>query len=449
MSIYPTLLQKVIMPVGEALRGMPISKYLAQLDESQWLPPNEIKQLQLEKLRQLCAYAYERVPYYRRLFDTVGLAPAEIASVADLRRLPLLTKPLIRAHAKELVPPDFPRDQLVAHASSGSTGEPLQYYSSKKSDAMLAASLRRCWQWAGYEFGRPWARVQLWHRNRWTLTQKIDSALLRCTYVGSYQFDDATIAAGINKIRAAHPEIIRGYTSAIYLMAKHMQEHGLDPIPVKAVITHSETLFPHYRALIEAQFRCRVYDTYGGEGMVIAGQCERGNYHLNDESVLVEFLRDDETPAAPEELAHIIVTNLNNDAMPFIRYRIGDMGSYQLGSCPCGRGLSLMEFIGGRDTDIIRTVDGKYVMVQFFVVFFEVEPGVEQFQVIQSQADELRIKMVVNDQFTPQDEARVRAGIQAGCGENTRLIFEYVEDIPPAPSGKRRFIISESGPQRG
>ena len=143
------------------------------------------------------------------------------------------------------------------------------------------------------------------------------------------------------------------------------------------VATTGDMLYPHYRKIIEKQFNCKIFDGYGGESTAVSFECEEHNgYHICDEDVIVEFFKEDEH-VVPGETGRIVFTNLNNYAMPFIRYDIEDIGTYTDESCPCGRGLSLMKSVEGRDSDIIMTPDGDIIVVQFFLFLFEYIAGVD------------------------------------------------------------------------
>jgi len=445
VSIYPYMANRLVFPIGDRISGTHIMKFLDDLEEKQWWLPGEIQADQNEKLQRLINHSYENVPYWRELFNKLKLSPSDIKTKDDLRKLPVLSKDDIRKNLNSMLAGNFPKKRFIEKHSSGSTGEPLKYYIDKEKYSWNLASMFRFWKWAGYEFGQKWARVQLWPHSK--LSEKVMDKLARCTYIGTYKWDDEAIGKAVQVIRKKRPGIIRGYTSAIYLIAKFMKENDLEKFDTRAVITTSETIFPHYRSLIEEQFDCKVYDVYGGEGMTICGQCENGCYHIDDNNVIAELVRDDGSGASPGELANIIVTDLNNFAMPFIRYRIQDAGRSSTGICNCGRGLSLMESVEGRDSDIIRTSDGKYLMVQFFVVFFEYIEGVEQFQVIQRELDEIEIKIVKNDKFRNKDKEDIERAIKKGGGDKLKISFNFVDEIPLERSGKKRFVISEITPR--
>jgi len=225
-------------------------------------------------------------------------------------------------------------------------------------------------------------------------------------------------------------------------MAKLMEKNDIG-FEGATVATTGSMLYPHYRAVIEKQFHGKVFDAYGGESTAVSFECEEHNgYHICDEDVIVEFLKEEEH-VVPGERGRIIFTNLNNFAMPVIRYDIKDIGTYTDEPCPCGRGLSFMKSIEGRDSDIIMTPGGDFIVVEFFVILFEYISGVDQFQVTQECLDHLTIKIIKNLKFTDNDLHRIRNEVQKRVGADVHLVIEFVDEIPlSGRSGKRRLVIS-------
>lgn len=438
--MYEFLARKLIFPIGDKLLGTRIIPILKEEMEKQWWPPKKIQEEQNMRLQKLINHSYKNVPYWRSLFDSLRLKPDHIQTKDDLQKLPILTKKTIREDIDSMLAQNFPKKRFIEQHSSGSTGEPLKYYLDKECISWWVASMMRFWRWAGYDFGKKWIRIQTWPRNK--LWQRLFDKLTKCVYIPTYKLDDKGIARAISLIKKAKPEIVRGYTGAMYLIAKHLKENAMSRFKVKAVITTGETLFPHYRKIIEEQFCCKVYDTYGGEGIPIAGQCEKGNYHIDDHNVIVEFVKDNGTLAKSGELANIVVTGLHNYSMPFIRYQIQDVGIPSDRICTCGRGLSTIESVTGRDSDIIKTSNGKYILVHFFTLLFEYMESVKQFQVIQELLNEITINIVRNDTFSSKDANHIINTIKQSGGQTLKVNLEFVDEIPLAQSGKRRFVIS-------
>jgi len=438
--MYSKLFRSFIFPLMELSQGTKIQKYLKWLEKTQWWKPSEIKELQNKKLRALIRHAYENVPYYHKLFRKLHLKPDDIRTKEDLNKIPFLTKEIIRKNLPQMLARNIPRRRFMEAHSSGSTGEPLKYYVDKESYSYGWAQTFRCWGWTGFRLGEPYVKVSLNPRN--TIKKRIQDLIMNCTYIyASADINERTFKRCYELIKMSRPKIIRGYASSMYIFAKYMKEMNLH-FHVNAVMTTGETLFPHWRELIESAFDTKVYDAYGGESTPIAFECERHEgYHLCDETVIVEFIRGGE-PASAGELSEIVFTNLDNYAMPFIRYKINDVGVKSDDYCICGRGLSLMESIKGRDTDIVVTPNGGFLVVHFFTILFEHIEGVEKFQVIQDKIDRLRINIVRNEKFTDADLRYIISKIKEHAGVEMEIKINFVHSIPSSGSGKRRFVIS-------
>lgn len=440
--MYEFLANKVIFPIGDKLLGTHIISILKEEEEKQWWSPEKIQEEQNIKLQKLIKHAYGNIPYWRSLFDSLGLKPKHIQMKEDLPKLPILTKGVIRKNTASMLAQNFPKKRFIEQHSSGSTGEPLKYYLDKRQLSYRWTSNLRYWRWAGFTPGKKWACVHFGYHN--SIVQKLFDKSVRCLFLPFLGINREELATFTKRLMRFNPEVIRGYASALFVLAKHLHDNKINNIRPKSIITTGDILFPHYRNLIEKQFNCKVYDTYGGEGMSIAGQCEKGNYHIDDNNVIIEFIKDDGNPSIPGELANIIATDLNNYVMSFIRYQIGDIGRPLDGICPCGRGLSLMESIEGRDTDVVICPNGGYLIVHSFTGLFEYIEGVEQFQVIQEIPNEILIKIIKNDNFTNRDATYIKDTITREGG-GLKVNLEFVEDIPVARSGKRRFVISKIG----
>ncbi|WP_456469181.1 phenylacetate--CoA ligase family protein [Archaeoglobus sp.] len=443
MGMYATLFRNLVFPVIEAQQGTEIRKYLKWFNRTQWLKPEELEKLQNKKLRALIQHAYRNVPYYHRIFKKLELRPDDIQNKDDLSKLPILTKEDIRKNLDQLRAVNVPKSRVIEAHSSGSTGEPLKYYIDKKSYSSGWAQTFRCWGWTGFNLGDPYVKISL--NPRVGFRKKLQDVLLNCKYIYFADVNEKTLKMHLETMRKG--KIIRSYASAMYVISKLIEEQGMGDLPKPlAIMTTGDTLFPHYRELIESVFGCEVFDGYGGESTPIAFECEEHTgYHICDESIAVEFVKDGQE-ASPGELGSIVFTSLDNYAMPFIRYKINDVGVKADGLCSCGRGLSLMSSIEGRNTDLVVTPSGKFLVVQFFTTLFKYLEGVDQFQVVQNRVDRLNIKIVRNEKFRDRDEEYIISRIKSQVGNEMEISIEFVDSIPPTKSGKRRFVISNVTP---
>jgi len=127
--------------------------------------------------------------------------------------------------------------------------------------------------------------------------------------------------------------------------------------------------------------------------------------------------------------------------MPFIRYKIGDLGEPSDEECSCGRGLPLMKSVHGRTTDIIVASNGNCLSV-FDTPLCEM-PHIRQYQIIQEKHDELIIRIVKGPNYTEKDTERIINTLKQYLGNDVNLHIDFLSFIPNSKSGKRKFVISK------
>jgi phenylacetate-CoA ligase len=448
-GVNSILAKRVIFPLNDFLTGTGIIRYYTFLQKTQWWSPEKIRDFQNKKLRLLIKYIYENVPYYHKIFRELNLRPSDIKNAEHLSKLPILTKDDVRNnYPGTLLSREYANRQLVFACSGGSTGEPLRFVRNKDSKSQNWGAAFRGWNWAGYEFGDKYVTIfgsPIYMSSHARVKKCIEDFMRRNMFLFASNMNEETLDKFLVKIQRYKPKIIRGYTYAIYLLARYMEQKGNYDIDVRAVLTTSEKLFDNQKEVIESQFNCEVFDEYGsGEIFSIAYECEEhSGYHITQENLVVEFLKDN-NPVSPGEMGKIIITDLTNYAVPLIRYEIGDLGIPSGDLCACGRGLSLVKSIEGRTGDIIVTPSNRFLALQFFVVFFSnyVE-GITQFQVVQESIDSLLIKLVTNSNFNENDAEYIRGKIQQYAGDDMNVTIKFVDNIKVSKSGKHKFVISK------
>jgi phenylacetate-CoA ligase len=450
--MYPYILRNFIYPV--ATLKYPLLKNtlknLEYLNKSQWSTPEQIEEFRSQRLQQMLNHAYENVPYYHKIFQGLSLKPTDIRSVSDLSRLPILTKDIIRKNLPDLLPKNVPKDRLIQTATGGSTGEPMKFFIDSNWNAWNMAAAYRQWSWAGYNIGDK--MIYLWSApqdisDQERLKTKILNKINRTMFLDAHKLTQQTIEEYIATLRSFKPKIINAYASAIYVIAQYMEKKGITDIHLKAVLTSCETLFPYQRKVIEQAFGCRVYDYYSGRDTTFhAGECpEHTGYHMAQENAIVEFIKNNE-PVSPGEVGKMIITDLENYAMPFIRYEIGDLGRLSTEKCRCGRNLPLLKEIAGRIRDVIVTKDGKYLTGAFISTLFYdnkgLTKGIQQYQFIQKTTDHAILKIVKAEDFSELELDKILQKIKGQCGD-MHIDIEFVDMILPTRSGKYRPILSE------
>lgn len=445
----PVLLQDLMVTVyGYQLHRMRYggnwSRYLAELEQSQWFSVEQLETFQMKKLSALLNHAYENVPYYRRLFDQQAIRPQDIRSLSDLSRIPILRKNILRDNPEELVASNINKRTLIRDHTSGTSGTALVLYNIPDTHQSVWAFVERFRHWAGVKVGDKRAsfgvrmvspfkqtRPPFWRYN----------VVERQLFFSIYHLAPNSLLLYNEALRCFDPASIETYPSAIYTLARYILDNRLETARPKAIITTAETLFDYQRQVIEQAFGSRVYDWYGSsEFVTFACECAEGGLHLNSEFGILEILKEDETPAAPGEWGKIVVTGFVNMAQPLIRFEIGDMGIWANRECSCGRKLPLLEAITGRIEDVVVTPDGRMI-ARFDPVFKDMRNIVEA-QITQESLYELRVKVVKDRGYSETDTAALLWHFGERCGTEMHIKLEFVDQIPRTKAGKFRAVIS-------
>jgi len=432
------------LPILDLSRGTKVFEYRKILERTQWLKREQILHLQQARLRALLKHSYENVPYYHRLFKERGLTPSDIKTVEDLKKLPILKKTDIRRMSQQLIARNIPKREMIQSHTAGTTAQPLIFYTTREDLSWGRAAMFRAYSWAGYELGEEYALV-------WGLTaDEVKNALFRIKNVikrqtallSSLDVSERSIRSFVKRLERFRPQFLRGYSSCIYMLAKYLSAKRISPPNFKAIFTTAETLLPGQRRVIEEAFRCGVYDFYGScEVSSMASECEEHTgYHVQSENVIIEFVKHGEQVAAGETGA-VLVTNLHNHAMPFIRYDIGDTGKPSDEICPCGRGLPLIKSLEGRSNEWFVTGDGSLVALKDFGGIYNLP--VKMFQIIQRSYDEILIKIVKDEGYSDKDTDFIINNMTYYVFPKLKIKVEIVDSIPPAKSGKKRYLISK------
>lgn len=438
------LTRRLLLPAVQTVLRNQCWDCYRELDETQWLSPGRIRDHQEQQLRRLLDHAYGSVPLYRRAFEEAGLTPSDIKHVDDLRRLPIQTKQTLRAnHPHNTVARDVPDRDRIPNSTSGSTGTPFEFMMSRRLMGMRWGRYLRGNTWTGMTIGEPFLR--LWGPHGRPLVEKTAIGFtLNMKELSAFGMDRERMRAYVDLIRAYRPKVIEAYASAAAGLAVFMKHHGITDVQVDAVVTSGETLYESNRQTIEETFHCSVFNRYGcREFGGIAHECSlHTGVHVNAESFLIEFVEDHRTPRTG--LSRIVLTNLDNFTMPFIRYDIGDVGHPGTRACPCGRGLPLIQAPFGRMIDLVFSPSGRMISVHYLTLLFgDYNQHVAGFQATQTAPDQLHVLIVPTGRFTADVEKELTGRLQEHAGPDMQIRLEPVRDIPEGENGKRALLRSE------
>lgn len=419
------------------------TEYTNQLKQSEFQSKALLQELQTRELRKLVSHAYHTTEYYRELLDEVGLKPSDLTTIDDLKSVPILTKNQIRKRHQAFLSRSFTIRGLSKIYTSGTTGSPLTVFYDLNSRRKNYAFFNRVRSWQSIKSREKratfYGRVIVPPKQKGPPFWRYDIAENNYLF-SSYHMSPINLPYYCDELRRLQPVEIRGYPSSLYTLAQYMLDHKRSDIFPKAIFTTAETLLEHVREIIEKAFMCKVTDTYGCTEMgFYISQCEYGTYHAHPEYGIVEAVSS-QGAATDIGGGDLVCTGFINYAMPLIRYKIGDVIAIDEEECRCGRHFPIITSILGRTDDIIVTPDGK--RVGRLDPIFKGTLGVKEAQIIQTQQNEIVMKVVKKEDYSSKDMEFLSDELHKRVGASMRIKFEFVSEIEKDPNGKFRSVVS-------
>jgi phenylacetate-CoA ligase len=447
MDLYQLFYENCWFPFFEGIiKGRETARIYKSLHITESLRHDELKDLQLSALKKLMLHANQHSVFHHTRFKDAGIKPEAIRSLDDLLLLPTMTKSDIRNNYDQIA--NNSKEALWTKTTGGSTGEPLRFAYTKSSYAWRVALSKRGYAWAGAKpgtkqaliWGAPLEKLSQFQQRKQDLHHLLD----RQDFFNCYYFDNTSMHICMDALNKAKPEIIIGYTNPLFDFANFIRSNGGLTFQPKSIICAAEKLHQFQRDRMKEVFGCDVFNTYGSrEFMLIASECSKHDgLHVSMENLIVEIIKDDGTRAKDGEIGRIIVTDLHNYGMPFIRYEIGDLGVASHKQCPCGRGLSLINDIVGRSLDMIEVSGGKMLPGEFFVHLMLDYPDILKFQAYQSETKDITLKLVPSSVFDKDQIDTILKKIREVSGPEINVTCEIATDIPLTKSGKYRVAVS-------
>lgn len=448
---YESAFRHVLFPAYETgLRRRHTLAWLAEYRRNQWLSTEQIMALQWQRLQRLLEHCYREVPYYQRRWRELGVTPADIRNLDDYAKLPILTKADIRANFEQLQAQSW-RGRLLFKATGGSTGEPMRFGYTRESNDRRTAVMWRGYEWAGSRMGRRtlflWGGAVGEPSRAHQLKDRLYNAVFARHILNSFHMTEANLAEFADAIDRYRPEVIVAYVGPIVRLAQWLLATGRKIHRPQSIIGAAEALHEFQREILEQAFGCPAFNTYGcREFMLIASECEqRHGLHVNADHLVVE-LQQAEYAQASAGTGEVVITDLFNYGMPFVRYVNGDTATAATDVCSCGRGLPLLRSVGGRVLDAIRTPEGHVLPGEFFPHMLKDVPGLQRFQLVQRRLDQLDLSIVRGPSFDDAGMAYIRREVTKVLGDSVELNCRFVDDIRLTPSGKLRVTVSELPP---
>jgi phenylacetate-CoA ligase len=422
---------------------------LAQWIETGLSSAEALREIQQDRLLDLVRRARDFVPHYRamNLAEPEPDVDAEQGIAAILSMFPVLEKSTYRDDPESFIASDIPTARLLRGKTSGTTGSALPLWYTAEALAEEYAAVWRLRRWQEIELDAPHfsfggqllvplrqRRPPFWRRNAWSGQ----------TLFSLYHMSKENLPAYVEAMHELPGVYVQGYPSALHLLGREMLESGR-PLPagkIKAVFPSSESLLAFHREVIEEAFAAPIFDRYGTSEFVVSMTgCALGRLHLDMEFGIVEVEIQEET----EDYVRgpLLVTGLGNDATPFIRYRIGDVGTRSKHTCACGRPGDVFLDVDGRVEDYVVTPDGRWVGRLDHV--FKGELDIAEAQIIQETADAVEVRLVPRETFDTRAEQSLLKEIRSRLGDEIRIDLRRVDEIPREANGKFRAVKSAVG----
>jgi phenylacetate-CoA ligase len=424
--------------------GRTYQKTRSLLRESERWSEAQLADYQREQLHRVLSHAYENVPYYRKVFDDLGLKPKDISEPEDLIKLPTLTRADIKQNYNALMARNVSSYSRHYLTTGGTTAEPLGFLMSNNAYFAEWAFIHNMWSRVGFDYQSvrlgvrefSYSGDKCWHHD----------PLYAELRVSTLAMTDTTLRKCMLEARHLGAYFIHGYPSGITVLARYIEQTQGSVPPFMAVFAGSEPMLPWQRELFERVFRCRVFTWYGqSEKVILAGECEEStHYHAYPQYGYMELVdKNGEVISKPGIIGELVGTGFLNYAMPFIRYRTGDYAQYVGEPCLCGRHCPLIcKVQGRRKQDLFVGKEGQMIPgTAFYVTDWNLLRNVHEFQLEQNESGKVIIKVVPTAAFSEVDREGIVNAMASWAGDALDFEVMTVKSVERTRRGKVVFLL--------
>jgi len=395
-----------------------------------FLSRNEIRELQNLKLQKLVRHAYNNVPYYQNSFKRAGVLPEDIKTVDDLCKLPIISKAIV----KELPPNQITSrhsniDNCHARKTSGSTGTPMIIYWDNPAITTHYSTCARSHHILNCSIRDKILSIGPTYYPTGMMIQKF--GICRVEKISPF----SNFAVQIDKINDFEPDILLCYPSVLKSLNHYIRNNGCNIYKPRMVITSGEFLDKKTSIDTEKILGTRPFEFYGAWEMGrIANDCRYGKgLHINEDIFIPEFIHAG--PEYGEDAYSLVLTNLHNYTMPFIRYQVGDIVKPIYEPCDCRSSFTRIKILDGRGSYVVQLPNGNKISALYLNGIISNLPGVRQFKIIQESLKRLNI-LVVNTGELPEDAAKKAIEEIDAVLPGIKTEIKKVNYIEPGTSGK-------------
>jgi phenylacetate-CoA ligase len=433
---------KVGTKILDFVSGKHVWEYYQIYKKTQWYSAEEMKDFQIRKLRELLNHCFQNVPYYNSVIKEKQIDIESTDLLNELSKFPILTKEIIQEKYETFLPTNSSRIRGIKESQTGGTTGNILF---KRNDSLTRSSI-----WGSYKRYEDWMGISGNYKTLILMGGHIKEKSLKNLIIDKgvkflknsisvdiYDTTDETIEKVINLLQTNSFSAIRSYPQFLFSIAKKLELRGLS-FDVKVISTTAEPVLQIHRTLFKKIFNADVFDQYGcGEIGGIAYECEKHQgLHVAEERVIIET----------NEFNDLIITDLDNYAMPFIRYWNADQAIVSNDYCSCGRKSKLIKQILGRTCDYVTGRNGQFLHWAYFwhLIFdsnIAKNRNLRKFQIVQNSDSNLQIRLIA-DKLTVEEEAFFVTDMRNRLGELT-IEFKYEREIENSKTGKYVPVINK------
>ncbi|MCP4612704.1 MAG: phenylacetate--CoA ligase family protein [Planctomycetes bacterium] len=474
-NLHRYLTGKVVFPISNYLLNRKhITRNFQSSLASQWYSAELLRDIQLKKLKQTIHYAFTSTPYYKKKFTEIGLHPNDIRELEDIKHIPPLSRGELVEYYQQMVDyrlapsisiaekrakkstgkplpfAPFRKHKLIKNTSSGSSGKPVIYYEDGSTSAVSWGFELLLKRWYDVQPGAKEVRIMRLPSDYMpnNTTARLRRLLWRQQALPGIGLSDTEYEMCLAAILEFKPAVLWGFASALIGLAEYIQDNKklVGSYRPKLIIGWAEPVYKQQEQFLSEIFQCPVTNIYSTHEVGhIAAKCSHGSFHINQENLLVE------TQLAADNfqnlgLGEVLVTILYETPMPFIRYRVGDVGEVGGTECACGRNLQVLSKLAGRTTDIFTTKKGRMISPNFWFHLLRrdhLAGFIKQFQIVYRKDGGVRLNIIKKNDVSMATEPQLQRLIEESLGLESSVEFTYVTEIQRAQSGKFKLIMWE------
>lgn len=437
LNYYSFALKKFILPFADKLMKTEVNKFYKLIEILQNYTPHEIKKWQNQRLKDLIHHAYHNTVYYKKLFDNLNISTKVINTIVDLKRLPVLTKEIIKNSFHDIQATDINNYPFNYSSTGGSSGDPLKYLLDNKSWSYSVANTIFNWEKSGFNYGDKYIALgssSLFVNKKRSIKHSIYYKLKNKISLNGVNMSDRVCSEYINLVQDYNIKFIYGYASSIYLLAKYAAKKNIN-LDLIACFPTSEILTEKYRQQIQYAFQCQIIDCYGAnDGGITAFEHIPGYFEVGYNCVFVQENTDS------DGIGSILLTDLFNYAMPLINYKLGDVvqvnekvnNDYKYNG-------QIINKVLGRSSDIIELENGNILTGPGFTILFKDLP-VEYYFIEKLEGNSIKCSIMKLPEYSKSDEDVVRSTLKKQAGQDSEIIIDYINEITLSKSGKRKYF---------